>query len=98
MPKPSIGRKRDFKETLERGLREYEKVTRRLRQEGQTRIPAAEAFDLYETYGLPLSLTAELAGEQGLTVDEAGFEALYEAHKDASRQVTDTKVQRRPGG
>ena len=80
-----------FKETLERGLREYEKVTRRLRQEGQTRIPAAEAFDLYETYGLPLSLTVELAGEQGLTVDEAGFEALYEAHKDASRQATDKK-------
>jgi alanyl-tRNA synthetase len=80
-----------FKETLERGLREYEKVTRRLRQEGQTRVPAAEAFDLYETYGLPLELTAELAGEQGLTVDEAGFAALYEAHKESSRQATDKK-------
>jgi alanyl-tRNA synthetase len=80
-----------FKETLERGLHVYEKVTRKLRQEGQTCIPAAEAFDLFETYGLPLSLTAELAGEQGLTVDEAGFAALYEAHKDASRQVTAQK-------
>jgi alanyl-tRNA synthetase len=80
-----------FKETLERGLREYEKVTRRLRQEGQTRIPAAEAFDLYETYGLPLELTTELAGEQGLAVDEAGFAALYEAHKESSRQATDKK-------
>ena len=66
-------------------------MTRRLRQAGQTCIPAGEAFDLFETYGLPLSLTVELAGEQGLRVDEAGFEALYEAHKDASRQVTAQK-------
>jgi len=80
-----------FKETLERSLREYEKVVRRLWQEGQTRIPAAQAFDLFETYGLPLSLTVELAGEQGLTVDEAGFEALYEAHKDASRQALSSR-------
>ena len=80
-----------FKETLERGLREYEKVIRRLRQEGQTRIPSAAAFDLYETYGLPLELTTELAGEQGLTVDEVGFAALYEAHKESSRQATDKK-------
>ena len=78
----------NFKSTLERGLHEYEKVARRLRQENLAQIPASEAFNLYETYGLPLSLTVELAGEGGLSVDEAGFAALYEAHKDASRQVT----------
>jgi alanyl-tRNA synthetase len=81
----------NFKNTLERGLREYEKVASHLRDDSQTQIPAVEAFNLYETYGLPLSLTVELAGEQGLSVDEAGFAALYEAHKDASRQVTAQK-------
>lgn len=80
-----------FKNTLERGLREYEKVARHIRQEHQTRIPASDAFNLYETYGLPLALTIELAGEQGLNVDEAGFETLYEAHKEASRAVTAQK-------
>ena len=75
-----------FKRTLERGLRQYHKVTERLRQQGKSSITGEEAFDLFETYGFPLPLTVELAHENGFTVDEVGFEASYQAHKELSRQ------------
>jgi alanyl-tRNA synthetase len=75
-----------FKRTLKRGLREYHKVEERVRATGEAAIPAKEAFNLFETFGFPLALTAELAGEGGLGVDEAGFEALFQAHRQVSRR------------
>jgi alanyl-tRNA synthetase len=80
-----------FEDTLERGLREYHKTVERVRRRGESVISGAEAFDLFETYGFPLSLTVELAGEQGLAVDAAGFEALYEEHKEISRRGMEHK-------
>ncbi len=80
-----------FKDTLERGLREYHKAVERIRRRGESVISGAEAFDLFETYGFPLSLTVELAGEQGLAVDAAGFEALYQEHKEISRRGMEHK-------
>jgi alanyl-tRNA synthetase len=76
-----------FKRTLERGLRQYHKVVDRLKKRGEETIPGVEAFDLFETYGFPLPLTIELAGEEGLEVDTAGFEARFNAHREASRQA-----------
>lgn len=75
-----------FQGTLERGLREYHKVAERMQNRGEKTIPAAEAFNLFETYGFPLPLTVELAREQDLSVDEPGFERLYEEHKEESRR------------
>lgn len=80
-----------FQATLARGLREYTKVVERVMNEGKTEIPADAAFDLYETFGFPLPLTAELAREQGLRVDEAGFEKLYAEHKAQSRKGSEHK-------
>jgi alanyl-tRNA synthetase len=80
-----------FKGTLERGLREYHKVVERTRARGENAISAAEAFNLFETFGFPLPLTVELAREQGLRVDEAGFEALYQEHKEISRRGMEQK-------
>jgi alanyl-tRNA synthetase len=82
---------RKFKRTLERGLRQYHKVAERARQSGETHLTGEEAFDLFETYGFPLTLTVELAAEQGLAVDEARFEALYEEHKAISRRGVERK-------
>jgi alanyl-tRNA synthetase len=76
-----------FKRTLERGLRQYHKVADRVKERGEEIIPGVEAFDLFETYGFPLPLTIELAGEQGLQVDRVGFEARYTAHRESSRQA-----------
>jgi alanyl-tRNA synthetase len=80
-----------FKDTLERGLRVYHKAVERIRRRGESVISGAEAFDLFETFGFPLSLTVELAGEQGLAVDAAGFEALYQEHKVISRRGMEHK-------
>jgi alanyl-tRNA synthetase len=80
-----------FKGTLERGLHEYRKVVERLNRRGETAISGEEAFNLYETYGFPLSFTVELAREQGLGVDEARFAVLQEGHKALSRRSTEQK-------
>ena len=78
-----------FKATLERALVEYRKVVERAKARGETQISAADAFNLFETYGFPLPFTVELAREQGLTVDEAGFEQKFKEHQDISRQGMD---------
>jgi alanyl-tRNA synthetase len=80
-----------FSHTLERGLRQYEKLAERLRLEGKDTISGAEAFDLFETYGFPLPFTVELASEQGMHVDEAAFEDCYREHRQASREALDQK-------
>ncbi len=80
-----------FRRTLERGLREYQKVISGLQQRGERQMRAAEAFNLFETFGFPLPLTVELAREGGFTVDEAGFEQLYQEHREISRRGIDQK-------
>jgi alanyl-tRNA synthetase len=80
-----------FKRTLERGLREYGKVVKRMEAKGERQISSAEAFNLFETFGFPLALTAELAGENGLQVDEAGFETRFQAHREISRRSMEGK-------
>ena len=85
------GEESKFKDTLERGLRQYEKLAAQLAESERASISGAEAFDLFETYGFPLALTVELAREQGLRVDEAGFEAQFERHREVSRQGAERK-------
>jgi alanyl-tRNA synthetase len=76
-----------FKRTLERGLRQTGKVFERVQQRGDSTLSGEEAFDLFETFGFPFELTAEIAGEQGLAVDQAGFERCYQMHREQSRQA-----------
>jgi alanyl-tRNA synthetase len=80
-----------FNSTLERGLREYHKVVQRTRDKDANILSATDAFDLFETFGFPLPFTIELAREHGLTVDEAGFEALYKEHQEISRRGMEQK-------
>ncbi len=68
-----------FRHTLERGLREFEKLT-------TTHISAEEAFILFSSFGFPLEMIEELAKEKGLTVDSAGFKSALEKHQALSRQ------------
>lgn len=71
-----------FAKTLSEGLKQFSKL-----REGMsgTMIDGPSAFRLYDTYGFPLELTQELATEQGLTVDEAGFHKAFEEHQAKSR-------------
>src|SRR5216110_2665203 len=67
-----------FNRTLEQGMRLLDDVIARARDRGEEGIGADEAFRLHDTYGFPFDLTLELAAEQGLGVDEQGFESLME--------------------
>jgi len=80
-----------FSLTLERGLRQCQKICAELLSSKQPILAGQQAFNLYETYGFPIELTVELAGEQGLQVDVAGFEVCYQAHRDESRAKLDQK-------
>jgi len=54
-------------------------------------ISGKQAFKLYDTYGFPLEMTQELANENGLTVDVAGFEEAFKNHQDLSRVGAEQK-------
>ena len=77
-----------FKHTLERGLRQYHKLSKKLQEQDVKVISGEQAFDLFETHGFPLELTEELAVEEGLRVDKTGFEAARQAHMALSRQAS----------
>ena len=75
--------KTKFNRTLEKGLREFEKVTR-----NHEDIDGATAFRLFDTFGFPLELTEELASEQGLKVDSEGFAIKFKEHQEKSRTAS----------
>lgn len=72
-----------FNRTLEKGLREFEKVVSR-----NDSIDDVTAFRLYDTYGFPIELTVELALERGITVDEEGFNRKFKEHQELSRTAS----------
>lgn len=72
-----------FAETLDSGMRIFEDVAAR-NAAGKT-IPGADAFRLYDTYGFPVDLTADMARERGLTVDMAGFDAAMAQQRETAR-------------
>ena len=71
-----------FARTLRQGEREFEKAVSRM---GENKvIDGVVAFNLYATYGFPIEMTRELAKEQGLTVDEEGFQKHFAEHQKSS--------------
>ena len=53
-------------------------------------VSGEDAFKLHDTFGFPLELTKELAGERGIEVDEAGFRAAMEAQRERSRTIVNS--------
>ena len=74
-----------FHSTLGAGEREFAKMLARLQNEGSTQLTGEMTFKLYDTYGFPLEMTKDLAAENGLEVDEAGYEAKFKEHQEKSR-------------
>lgn len=74
-----------FSSTLARGIERFNKTVEDLKANGKTVVSGAEAFFLYDTMGFPVDLTARMAEEVGLTVDEAGYHAALEAARAVSR-------------
>ncbi|GGG50034.1 alanine--tRNA ligase [Hymenobacter glacieicola] len=79
-----------FLKTLENGLRRLETLEEGFRQNG-SRIDGKTAFELSDTFGFPLDLTALIAREKGLTVDEEGFKKELEAQKNRSRNAQEAE-------
>lgn len=75
--------KNKFNRTLEKGLREFEKITKKI-EDGK--LNKDLAFKLYDTYGFPIELTVELASELNIKVDVEGFKEKFKAHQELSRQ------------
>jgi alanyl-tRNA synthetase len=74
-----------FGRTLERGSELLEQLVARAKESGTSWIDAADAFKLHDTYGFPYDLTKELLAEQGLSVDDSGFEELMEEQRQRAR-------------
>ena len=74
-----------FSETLEKGEKQFDKMTYFLEKQGVREIAGGSAFKLYDTYGFPIELTKELAAEKGFTVDEKGFADAFAKHQELSR-------------
>ena len=87
-----------FEATLENGVKEFKKIADERKASGSKEIDGRSAFYLYDTFGFPYELTVEMAEEEGLTVDEAGFKEAMEAQKKLARenanfsQKTDSSV------
>ena len=79
---------RRFNATLDKGEAMYRKVAEQLKLHNQTQISGKTAFKLYDTFGYPLEMTLELAKEQGLEVDVAGFEEANKKHQELSRTTS----------
>jgi alanyl-tRNA synthetase len=75
-----------FGETLEHGMRLFDDIAGRIGagESGKT-IPGGEAFRLYDTYGFPVDLTADIARERGLEVDMTGFELAMNEQRERAR-------------
>ena len=77
-----------FNRTLEKGLREFEKITSNLTSD---LLDKDLAFKLYDTYGFPIELTEELAREKNIKVDIDGFKEKFKAHQELSRAGSTAK-------
>jgi len=80
-----------FGQTLARGLREFQKMEEGLRQRGESVLAGEAVFRLFDTFGFPPTLTAELAQERGLSADLDGFNLLFKQHQERSRQANSKK-------
>ena len=80
-----------FNRTIEKGLREFEKVANK-------DIDGVSAFHLFDTYGFPIELTEELANEKGLRVDIEGFKAKFKEHQELSRTASQGQFKGGLGG
>ncbi|KOR86549.1 alanine--tRNA ligase [Bacillus sp. FJAT-22058] len=76
-----------FHETLNDGLSILSEVIKKEKEKGNTTIPGSDAFRLYDTYGFPIELTEEYAEEEGMTVDQAGFEKEMDAQRERARSA-----------
>ena len=86
-----IEEKDKFIKTLAHGEKEFEKYINKAKAENKNVIDGQTIFKLYETYGFPPEITADLAREQGFTIDNSEFDKLFKEHQAKSRLGSEQK-------
>ena len=86
-----IEEKDKFIKTLGHGEKEFEKVINKLEHENKNVIDGKTIFKLYETYGFPPEITADLAQEKGYKIDLTEFDKLFKEHQEKSRLGSEQK-------
>jgi alanyl-tRNA synthetase len=77
-----------FFRTLEQGLKRINVIIEQEKQQGSKMLRGSDIFELYDTYGFPFDLTALIAREEGLELDETGFNLALQEQKNRSRAAT----------
>ena len=80
-----------FRRTLATGTQIFDVAVADAKREQQTVLSSERAFQLHDTYGFPIDLTLEMAAEQGLSVDEAGFRRLMQEQKNRAKADAKSK-------
>jgi len=76
-----------FINTLEQGMKILDEVITEVKERGTKTIPGETLFKLYDTYGFPLDITAEIARENELVMDEAGFRNAMDTQRERARRA-----------
>ncbi len=77
----------NFAKTIDGGMKIYNELLSAHKEKGETVFSGADAFKLYDTYGFPIDLTAEMVEEAGMQVDRAGFDQLMEEQRVRARKA-----------
>ena len=77
----------NFARTIDGGMRIFSDLLAGHKEKGEGVFSGADAFKLYVTYGFPIDLTREMVEEQGMTVDEDGFQTLMQEQKERARKA-----------
>ena len=86
-----VGEEDAFRATLARGLTLLDTAVRETKSSGSTQLSGERTFALHDTFGFPWELTRELAADAGLTIDEAGFQALMRRQREAAKKDRDDR-------
>src|SRR5215468_2521731 len=82
-----------FAETLENGMKVLEVALSERERRREKVLPGETAFTLYDTYGFPLDLTADVCRERGFTVDQAGFDAAMKKQRERARDASTFRME-----
>lgn len=83
--------KNKFLKTLENGEKEFAKDVQKAKNAGNTKLDGQVVFHLYDTFGFPPEMTAELANENGIEIDMDEFQELFKKHQELSRAGAEQK-------
>ncbi|MEA5142089.1 MAG: alanine--tRNA ligase [Oscillibacter sp.] len=77
----------NFARTIDGGMKIFDEMLTSQKENGKTIFSGADAFKLYDTFGFPIDLTVEMVTDEGMTVDEAGFQKLMQEQKERAREA-----------